>query len=277
MDEETIVYLAFTSLVALIAMAGASTFGKGLIADVVLLLALLTIGFLLLFNFADFVIFPVFTSMLGISFQPVNNYYIVKGQNAVIKNVNGLFYATGYITANLFPYVFKEERVEENPDEQLAGSPDKWERAIMSIGFPFKFHVLSAGLDVQKTRDELEGKRSYQEFQLSRLLQNPSANDVAVTDIQRKINMIQAKIDRISQGEKPIAALMYLETTAVGISEKAALDSLSEQIKQLQVSFSAFDVDLSRIVGRELYTLFMYNFMIPTSVEAVATQFNQQG
>ncbi|MEM3227552.1 MAG: hypothetical protein QXK65_01220 [Candidatus Micrarchaeaceae archaeon] len=277
MDEETVIYLTFTSLVALIAVFGSATFGKGIMPDVILLLSFLTIGFLLLFNFADFVIFPLFTSLLGISFQPANNYYIVKSQNAVIKNVNELFYATGYLTFNLFPYVFKEERVEENIEEQLQSSPDKWERAIMSISFPFKLHVLSAGLDVQKTRDELEGKRSYQEFQLSRLLQNPSANDVAVTNIQRQINTIQAKIDRISQGEKPIAALMYIETTAVGISEKAALDSLSEQIKQLQVSFSSFDVDLSRIAGRELYTLFMYNFMIPTSIEMIGMQFNQQG
>ncbi len=214
---------------------------------------------------------------MGITFQPANSYYIIKNQNAVLKNVNGLFYATGYVTANLFPYTFKEERNEENTDDQLQSAPEKWERAIMSIGFPFKFHVLSAGLDVQKTRDDLEGKRGYQEFQLSRLLQNPSANDVAVTNIQRNINIIQAKIDRISQGEKPVAALMYLETTAVGISEKAAIDALNDQVRQLQISFSAFDVDLSRIAGRELYTIFMYNFMIPLEVENVASDFNQIG
>ncbi len=275
MDEETIIYLAFTALLTLIAISGGSTFGKGLPSEAVMLLSLLTLALIIVFNFADFVIFPMFTSLMGITFQPANDYHIVKNQSSVVKNVNGLFYATGYVTANLFPYVFKEERNEEDVDEQLQSAPEKWERAIMSIGFPFKFHVLSAGLDVQKTRDDLEGKRGYQEFQLSRLLQNPSANDVAVTNIQRNINMIQAKIDRISQGEKPIAALMYLETTAVGISEKAAQDALSDQIRQLQISFSAFDVDLSRIVGRELYTLFMYNFMVPQAVEDIGSDFNQ--
>ncbi len=277
MDEETIMYLAFTALITLIAIEGAGSFGKGLASSTVVVLSLLTLGFLLLFTFADFVVFPLFTTILGVSFQPVANYYIVKKQNAVVKNVNGIFYSTGYISANLFAYTFKEERVEESVEDQLRQAPEKWERAIANIHFPFKYHVISSGMDVQKVRDELEGKRGYQEFQLSRALQSQGANDVTITNIQRNINMIQAKIDRISQGEKPVATLMYIETTAVGISEKASLDALDAQVKQLQVALSALDVDLTRIEGRELYTLFMYSFMLPTSFDDVAAQFSQQG
>jgi hypothetical protein len=277
MDEETIIYLAFTALITLIAIEGAGSFGKGIAPLIVDMLALLTLGFLLLFTFADFVIFPLFTTLLGVSFQPVANYYIVKRQNAVVKNVNGIFYATGYISANLFAYSFKEEREEEDVEDQMKQAPEKWERAISSIHFPFKYHVLSSGMDVQKVRDELEGKRSYQEFQLSRALQSQGSNDVTITNIQRNINMIQAKIDRISQGEKPVATLMYIETTAVGISEKAAIDMLDAQVKQLQVALSSLDVDLMRIEGRELYSLFMYSFALPTSFEDITAQFSQQG
>lgn len=146
----------------------------------------------------------------------------------------------------------------------------------MNLSFPFKYHVLSSGLDVQQVRDELEGKRSFQEFQLSRAMQSSSANEVVLTDIRRKINVIQAQIDRISQGERPIATLMYLETTAVGVSEKAALDALSTQLRSLQISMGALDVDLTRLVGRELYTLFRFNFALPTSFGEIAMQFDQQ-
>lgn len=277
MDEETIIYLALTALITFIAMEAAGSFGGGIASLTVLLLSLLTLGFLLLFTFADFVVFPLFTTLLGVSFQPVANYYIVKKQNAVVKNVRGIFYATGYISANLFAYSFKEEKAEEDVEDQMRQAPEKWERAISSIHFPFKYHVLSSGMDVQKVRDDLEGKRSYQEFQLSRALQSQGSNDVTITNIQRNVNMIQAKIDRISQGEKPVAALMYIETTAVGISEKAALDMLDAQAKQLQVALSSLDVDLMRIVGRELYTLFMYSFKLPASFEEIAADFSQQG
>jgi len=146
----------------------------------------------------------------------------------------------------------------------------------MSISFPFKFHVLSSGLDIQSQRDELEGKRSYLEFQMSRAMQSGSANDVVITDLQRKINVVQAKMDRISQGEKPIATVMYVETTAVGVSERAAQDQLSAQIKQLQIALSSLDVQLLRVVGRELYTLFKYNFMLSTSYEDILNNFDKQ-
>lgn len=70
---------------------------------------------------------------------------------------------------------------------------------------------------------------------------------------------------------------MYMETTAFGVSEKAALDSLGGQLRQLQVAFSAFDLSLQRIVGRELYTLFNYNFMLPATMEEMESGFDVQG
>jgi hypothetical protein len=243
---------------------------------VALALAFIGIGFLLIINFADFILFPAITGLIGMTFQPYNNYKITKGQECILKNVNGLYYATGFLTANLFSFVFKAERVQENEDEKQAAAPETWERALMSISFPFKFHVLSSGLDVQTVRDDLEGKRSYQEFQLSRTMQNTTVNESVIAEIQRKINVIQARIDRISQDEKPIATLMYVETTAVGVSEKAAMDALSAQVKQLQIALSSLDVQLLRIVGRELYMLFKFNFGLPTTYEEAATNFDRQ-
>ncbi len=101
---------------------------------------------------------------------------------------------------------------------------------------------------------------------MSKALSSKNTTDVIVADMQRKMNVIQTQIDSISQGEKPIASLMYLETTAVGVSEKAALDALSAQIKQLQIAASSLDLQLLRVVGRELYILFKYSFALPTSI-----------
>lgn len=275
MDEEGAIFLIFSLMIILIAFALLSSFGKGIYSIMAVLILIFGLVMILALNWADSVIIPGITSMLGITFQPANNYYITKRQDAVVKNVSGLFYATGYITANIFGYLFKEENAPEEDEERLILAPESYERLVMNIDFPYKFHVVSSGMDIQNVRDELEGKRSYQEFEMSRALQN-NANEVTVTDIQRKMNVVQAKIDRISKGEKPIAALMYLETTAIGVSEKAAIDALEEQVKRLQVSFSAFDLELRRIVGRELYTLFQFNFSLPVSFAEEASLFNQQ-
>jgi hypothetical protein len=276
MDEEAITYLLLTCFLALIVVLALPSFGTGIFGLIAMALSLLAIVFIVMLNWADFIIFPMVTSMLGVTFQPARNYKIIKSQDAIVKNVSGLYYATGYVTGNLFPYVFKLESRQEEEDQKMLQAPDTWERAIMNIGFPFKFHVLSSGLDIQNVRDELEGKRSYQEFQLSRAQQGAQANEMAITELRRKISVLQTKIDRISQGEKPIATIMYFETTAVDISEKAAVDRLSAQIKSLQVAFSGMDLQLTKVVGRELYTLFTFNFSLPTQLEELAAYFDRQ-
>ena len=276
MDEESIAYLIFSMIVPLIAFSFLPSLGSGIFSYMVIAVILLGIAAILVMNWADFVLFSLVANVFNITFQPAAGYKIVRTQDAVVKDVSGLFYATGFLTSNLFPYVFKEENEGTSDDTKMINAPENWEHAVMSLGFPFKFHVLSSNLDVQKVRDELEGKRSYQEFQMSRAMQSATANEVTITDLQRNINVLQTQIDRISQGERPIATVMYLETTAIGVSEKASLDALAAQMKSLQITMGALDVDLMRVVGRELYTLFKFNFGLPTSIDETALYFNQQ-
>ncbi len=276
MDRDGAIYLLFSLVVPIIVFAALSSFGGGVYTLIAVALNLITLLLIVGMNWADFIIFPFITSLLGVSFQPAANYKITKQQNAVVKEVNGLYYATGYLTANLYSYTFKAESAEEDDQYKMIAAPETWERIVSNIGFPMKFHVVAAGLDIQKVRDDLEGRRGYQEFQLARAMQG-SNPEVAVTDIQRKINMVQAKIDRIAQGERPIAALMYIETSAVGISEKEALDGLGFQADQIKVTFSSMDLSINRIAGRELYYLFRYNFALPSHYGEMAQSFDTQG
>ncbi len=258
-------------------MATLQSFGPGW-SILAVVLAMITAAIILALNWVDFIIFPAVMNLLGISFQPARDYTIVKGQDAILKNVGGLFYATGFVTANLFGYTFKAEQEEQGVEQKILLAPENWERAVMSLSFPFKLHVISIGRDVQKVRDDLDAKRGYQEFQLARALENEKASsETVVTDIRRKIDIIQEKINRISAGERPISTLMYFETSVVGVSEKAALDSLSAQIKQLQVGMSSMDLQLARVAGRELYSLFKFNFALPLRGEEISNDFSTEG
>jgi hypothetical protein len=102
---------------------------------------------------------------------------------------------------------------------------------------------------------------------------NPS--QLTIEELQRKMNIIDARMDRLSKGERPIDALMYIETTAVGISEKEAVDSLTNQLNHLQTLFNSFDLSITRIVGRELYYLFTLNYAIPDR-DKLAQIFSEQ-
>ena len=98
---------------------------------------------------------------------------------------------------------------------------------------------------------------------------------MAIAELQRKIKILQMKMDRISSGEKPVGSVMYIETTAIGVSEKAAIDELERQIGALQIALSPMNVDLLRVVGRELYTLFKFSFALPLSYEETIRIFRQ--
>ncbi|MEM3019878.1 MAG: hypothetical protein QW194_00945 [Candidatus Micrarchaeaceae archaeon] len=277
MDSTGVMYLAFSLIIVLITFSFLPYFGPGIYRIIAIVILLITVILILMLNWIDFIVFPAVSRMLGITFQPMKDYKIVKSQDAIVKNVGGIYYAIGYLTANLFAYTFKAENPEEDIDSRIAEAPDRWERAVSGIDFPFKFHVLSCGRDVQKVRDELEGKRGYIEFQMARLAQSGKQTDTAMEELQRKQSIIQTQMDRISQGEKPISSIMYIETVGVGVTEKSALDSLAAQEARLQVALSSLDVQIVKIVGRELYSIFNFNFSLPTQYNEIASNFDMQG
>ncbi len=277
MDSTGVIYLAFSLVIVLITFSFLPYFGPGIYRIIAIVILLITVVLILMLNWIDFIVFPAVSRMLGITFQPMKDYKIVKSQDAIVKNVGGIYYAIGYLTANLFAYTFKAENPEEDIDSRIAEAPDRWERAVSGIDFPFKFHVLSCGRDVQKVRDELEGKRGYIEFQMARLAQSGKQTDTAMEELQRKQSIIQTQMDRISQGEKPISSIMYIETVGVGVTEKSALDSLAAQEARLQVALSSLDVQIVKIVGRELYSIFNFNFSLPTQYNEIASNFDMQG
>ncbi len=265
MQIEDIVYLGITALVALALIATASNYGE--FSIVVILLAILTIIINLAINYADFLLFPIFTSLLRITIIPGRNFIIPRNQKSIIKYINGLYYATGYLTANIYSYVFVAENPEANEETTLASSPEKWERIIMSLDFPFRFNVIASAQDIQSYRSDLEGQRGFLEFQLSKEMKNQNANQMTIEDLQRRISIVQTKIERISSGERPVNSLMYIETTAVGVSEKEAVDSMENQINELQTVFNSFDLNIIRIVGRELYYMYKFNYALPEKKE----------
>ena len=272
----SIVYLSVTLVILFVSIAMMSAVAPGLLSYIGFMAVAAALGIIVILNWADFIIVPNVMKIIGMRFEIARGYTLSTGQDAIIKKVGELYYATGYLTANLFPYEFKQEFTDQEVQLKIANAPDTWERAIANIDFPFKFHLLATGRDIQKARDELEGKRSYQEFQLGQMMKNSKGNDVQILNVQRKINIIQSKMDRLSQGEKSISTIMYIETAAVGVTEKAAIDNMNAQLERLQISMSALDLQLIKIVGRELFTLFNFNFTLPTTYQQASTYFDSQ-
>lgn len=271
-DQNTIIHLAVSLFIILLVIVGSSSYGPW--AILVTVCALVTAILILTIGFADYLVFPVFTRLFSIKIIPYKNYIIPKEQDAVVKTANNLYYATGFVAANIYNYVFAAESTTDD-DTAMMLAPDKWEKATMNIHFPFKFHLISAAEDIQDYRDELETKRGLYEFQYSREASATSPNPMGLESIQRQIRVVQARIDRLGSGEKPVNSVMYIESTAVGVSDKDARDALTKQLDELSTVFNIFDLSMTRVYGRELYLLHRMNYVLP-SLKELREQFQQQ-
>lgn len=260
MDELTLIYLGLTSLMGLLIMLNSSAFGP--VGIIMIFLALIAIMMIFVINYADYIVFPLITIITGTKIIPAKGYYIPKSSNAVIKYINGIYYATGYLTANVYNYVFTSEGVDQSEDMKLGAAPDKWERIVMNAGFPFRFNIIAIAGDVQRYRDALEGDRGAIEYRLSKEMSSSRPSNLSIQDMQRQMNILDARINRLSGGERPIDSIMYIDSTSVGVSEKEAMDNLTNQLNHLQTLFNSFDLSITRVVGRELYHLFGFNYSI---------------
>ena len=139
-DPEKLVYILFTGMIIFLAFILVSSF-KGIYSIIAMIFILIAAIFVFSIGLADSIIFPILMSTLGVTFQIAKDYKISRSQKEILKNVNGLNYATGYVTANLFPYTFKLESVPAEEESKFIQAPVNWERAVSTLNFPWKFKV----------------------------------------------------------------------------------------------------------------------------------------
>jgi hypothetical protein len=216
--------------------------------------------------FLDFLVLPLFTDTFGIIEIPADGYEITKKQDAIIKYVNGIYYATGYLGTSIYEYVLRREEPEENLEGRFIQGLELWERAVASIKFPIKFSIISFQRDLVSARRELEEERDYWEYRLSKEMQLSMPNAMEIDNIQRKIRVLDVKLNRMSAGEKPLGVLMYASVYACGLSKEAALKNLESAVKEASVTLgNALDLKVSRLTGRDLRNAFLLEYVVPPS------------
>ncbi len=265
MDERTLIYLAACAVPMIIALTNIASYGP--LSIIVAVFVLIGLMLLLILNYADFLVFPALTRLFNITVQLSRDHTVPKAENCIIKHYKSLYYATGYLTANIYGYVFSEEMVSEGEEEKMVSAPDLWENIVMNTDFSFKFSIVTSTKPVQKYREDLEGQRGYLEFQLSKEEQQQNPNQLTINEIQRKIAILQARINRVSAGELPLDSIMYIETTAVGVSEKESTDELQNQLNHLETVLSSLDLSITRVLGREMHTLYKLNYRVFSASE----------
>jgi len=263
-DEIVKLILSEIGLIASFWAIFSSDMGFFGIVDIVLLIAF--VALIPVTMFFDYLVLPFFTNIFGIVEIPAEGYEITKKQDAVIKYVNGVYYAIGYIGASIYEYVLRREEPEENLEGRFIQALELWERAIASIKSPIKFSIITFQRDLVAARRELEEQRDYWEYRLSKEMQATTPNAMEIDNIQRKIRVLDVKLNRMSAGEKPLGVLMYASVYACGLSKEAALRNLEVAIREASVTIgNALDLKVSRLYGKDLKNAFMLEYIIPPS------------
>jgi len=263
-DELAKVLLSEIGIIAALGAVSSSDMGA---LGVVIIIPLIAFGVLIPFTmFFDYLVLPFFTNIFGIIEIPAEGYEITKKQDAIIKYVNGIYYAVGYIGASIYEYILRREEPEENLEGRFIQGLELWERAVASMKFPIKFSIITFQRDLVEARRELEEQRDYWEYKLSKEMQATMPNAMEIDNIQRKIRILDVKLNRMSAGEKPLGVLMYASIYACGLSKEAALKNLDASIKEAMVTLgNALDLKISRLYGRDLKNAFLFEYIIPPS------------
>jgi hypothetical protein len=97
-------------------------------------------------------------------------------------------------------------------------------------------------------------------------MQATTPNAMEIDNIQRKIRVLDVKLNRMSAGEKPLGVLMYATVYACGLSKEAALRNLEVAIREASVTIgNALDLKVCRLYGKDLKNAFMLEYIIPPS------------
>ena len=100
-DEESIVYLAATALVALLLILTSTDYG--ILGYVMVILTIFGMGIILAINYVDFLVFPAIMKAFHLRIIPANGIMLSEGNDAVVKVTNGVYYATGLLSVLSVP------------------------------------------------------------------------------------------------------------------------------------------------------------------------------
>ena len=113
-----------------------------------------------------------------------------------------------------------------------------FEKALCGLTFPTQFGLLVHPVDLEKYREATLTQRLEAELSISRIKQSPKPDAVAIASAERKKALATRVLNQLAAGEKPLDAIYYVSTTAVGTSHEQAGESARMQARELKAVLS---------------------------------------
>ncbi|MFH0927760.1 MAG: hypothetical protein V1822_04230 [Candidatus Micrarchaeota archaeon] len=263
--EVNIKYISYAALgLCLLGALGSFISGGGPLAPIAALLAFLGgVAAVAVFKYGYFII-PFLTQKGKIIQIMEGGYEIPPAQDVIIKNVGGTYYASAYLGVKIY-----ESTTEKSQEENVVYS-EYFERAISSVRFPVKFAMMVYVMDMSRHRTKLETKHAEAQLRLAREREKPDPDVLKLDRYEKEVSMYEMQIHRLVSGFKPMGAITYLMTTALGLSKEAATAAAKTQANELRATISnALNVQVVPLQGDEMLRCFEWEHIIPPSASSM--------
>ncbi len=207
-----------------------------------------------------YILVPLLTTRSKIVLMDKMGYEIPPSQDVVVKNTNGVFYASAFLGIKIF-----ESATEKTQDQNLVYN-QYFERAISNLKYVTKIAYLLYVEDVGKKRKLIEAKRAEAQLRLARERDKPQPDVLKIDKYEREVAMWDAQLQRLIKGVKPMGVVAYAQTTAVGVSKEAAIAAVRTQARELQTLLSnSLNVEVYKLTGDEMLKCFEWEHAFPVT------------
>ncbi|PIT84148.1 hypothetical protein COU37_04775 [Candidatus Micrarchaeota archaeon CG10_big_fil_rev_8_21_14_0_10_45_29] len=264
--EANIKYISYAALgFGLLGSLGAFiSGGSGLIVPISALLSFFG-GVLAVSIFKyGYIILPLITQKSKIVQIMAGGYEIPPAQDVILQKAAGIYYASAYLGVKIY-----ESTTDKSAEENMVYS-EYFERAISAVRFPVKFSMMVYVKDMSNHRMKLETRHAEAQLRLAREREKPDPDVLKLDRFEKEVSMYEMQINRLVSGYKPMGAITYVMTTAVGLSKEAATAAAKSQANELRATISnALNVQVVLLQGDEMLKCFDWEHIIPSSASSM--------
>ena len=219
-----------------------------------------------------YIVIPFVTQKTkAITVSDLGGYEIPPSQDVIVKNMGDAYYASAYLSIEVF------KSPTEEPREEILKYNEFFERAISSLRHVTKIGYLIQIEDISRKKRELEEKRSEAQQALSKERQKPIDKEgkqrLVLERFEREFEIWDKQLAKISKGRKPMGVLAYAMATAAGVSKESAISNVRSYAEEIKIAIAnSLNVDVKVLSGDDLLRCFECEKFYPITVQEIESE-----
>ncbi|MEM3372808.1 MAG: hypothetical protein QXF76_01170 [Candidatus Anstonellales archaeon] len=223
---------------------------------------------LILFKYG-YIVIPQITKKMKITTPLPVHFEIPPTQDTIIATDGNLYYASAYIGLNVFKSSI------ERPETEMLTYIKSFERAISGLRYVTKISYLLYVIDISKKRETIKEKIYTVQYKLNREREKSDPDPITIEKLENELALWQAELERLTAGNKPMAIVAYVQTTAIGVSREQAVAAARRQAEEIKSWIqNALAVDARILTAEDMLRCFDWEFMIPREYAELDQQLN---